>query len=116
QENLLDPCCLELGQFFGAIGRRPNKESLAQQLDRATQRWTHHLNQEFFGQALVLRQIVEHRAQRVGEALWLSPGLAQVLVQSRQGIDERRWGDVISGSEPAISQSSHPAQSRFRSP
>src|SRR2546427_1037348 len=37
-------------------------------------------------------------------------------VQLRQGVCERRWGDVIGGSEPAISQASDPAQSRLRSP
>src|SRR2546421_11090625 len=44
QENLLDPCRLEPGQFFGALGRRPNKQTLVQQFDRAAQRRTHHLH------------------------------------------------------------------------
>src|SRR6266536_4036014 len=78
QENLLDPCRLEPGQFFGALGRRPNKQTLAQQFDRVAQRRTHHLHQEFFGLLLVLCQIVEQRAQRVWEALWLPAGLAQM--------------------------------------
>jgi hypothetical protein len=109
QEDPLNPCRLELDQFSGAFSRCSNKQSLAQQLDRATQRRTHHLHQEFFGSVPVLCQIVEHRDQRVWETLWLPSGLAQMLVQSRRCVNERRWGDVISGSEPAIPQTSHPA-------
>ncbi len=115
QEDLSDPCCLELEQFFGALGRCSNGQSLAQQFDWAIQCRAQHLNEEFFGQASVLRHIVEHRAQRVWEALWLPPDFMQRLMQSRQGVCERRGGDVIGGSEPAISQASHPAQSRLRS-
>jgi hypothetical protein len=113
QEDLADPCCLELEQFFGALGRCSNGQSLAQQLDGATQGRTHHLNEEFFCQASVLRQIVEQRAQRVWEALWLPADLMQRVVQSRQGVCKRRWGDVIGGSKPTISQASDPAQSRL---
>ena len=41
QKDLSDPCSLELAQFFGALSRRPNGQSLAQQFDRAIQCRTH---------------------------------------------------------------------------
>src|SRR6266566_5378703 len=116
QKYLSDPCSLELEQFFGALSRSANRQSLPQLLDRAAKRWTNHLHQQFFGQAPVLCKIVEHRAQRVWEASFLPPDLMQRLVQERQRVGERRWSDVIGGSEPAISQASDPAQASLRSP
>jgi hypothetical protein len=114
QKDLLDPRSLELEEFFGALGSCSNGQSLAQQFDWAIQCRAQCLNEEFFGQAPVLRYIVEHRAQCVWEARFLPSHLLQRLVQSSQGVCKRRCSDVIGRSEPAISQASDPVQSRLR--
>ena len=71
QENLSDPGSLELDQFVGALGRCSNEQSLAQQLNGATQSWTHHLNEEFFGQLFYYPPSDSRTAipARVGKAL-----------------------------------------------
>jgi hypothetical protein len=47
QKDRSDPCCLELEQFFGALSRCSNGQSLAQQFDWAIQCQAQHSTEEF---------------------------------------------------------------------